>query len=67
MSSTVDVESYFGSAGECANIDIDSYCPGRGIDITLSDTSIASQKEITLTINIPDNMTGGTYYYQIKD
>ncbi len=66
MSSIVNVESYFGSAGECKDIDIDTYCPGRGIDMFLSDTSITSQKEITLTISISDNMTGGTYAYKIE-
>jgi len=63
--STVNVESYFGSAGECKDIDIVSYCPGRGIDMVLSDTSITSQKEITLTINVSDNVTNGTYAYRV--
>ncbi|MGY5148041.1 MAG: hypothetical protein ACW9W4_08590 [Candidatus Nitrosopumilus sp. bin_7KS] len=66
MSSTIDVESYFGSAGKCDDIDTDSYCPGRGIEMYLSDTLVTSQKELLLTITIPDNMTGGTYSYQIN-
>lgn len=66
VSSTVSVESYFGSAGDCNEIDTASYCPGRGIDMMLSDTSITSQKEITLTIKVPANTTSGTYAYLIK-
>lgn len=63
--STVNVENYFGSAGECKDVDINSYCPGREIDMVLSDTSITSQKEITLTITVSDNVTSGTYAYRI--
>ena len=66
MSSTIDVESYFGSAGKCDDIDVDSYCPGRGIEMHLSDTLVTSQKELLLTITIPDNMAGGTYSYRIN-
>ncbi|MGY5149663.1 MAG: hypothetical protein ACW9W3_06340 [Candidatus Nitrosopumilus sp. bin_68KS] len=63
---TVSVDSYFGSAGDCNNISTDSYCPGRGIIMNLSETEITAKKEITLTITIPENMTVGTYGYQIE-
>lgn len=66
ISSNVSVKSYFGSSGDCKNIDTDTYCPGREIVINLSDTKIKSKKEITLTISIPENMTAGTFGYKIE-
>ena len=66
ISATVALESYFGSAGNCNKIGDDNYCPGRGIVMNLTDTKVTEKKEITLTISIPENMTVGTYAYQIE-
>lgn len=64
--STIGIDSYFGSAGNCENIDINTYCPGRGIILNLSETHVTSHKEITLTITIPENTPVGTYAYSIE-
>ncbi|HJW19575.1 MAG TPA: hypothetical protein VJ571_03355 [Candidatus Nitrosotalea sp.] len=61
LQTNMTVENYY----PCNYPNSTIYCLQKNIIMKLSDTTITSQKDVLLTITVPDNMTTGEYPYQI--